>query len=64
MGYTGTKALEDNMPQYKIYNPKNIRSQFAAFDPARAKENDILAATMAFPISGLLEQPKDKKKKK
>ena len=47
-----------------VFKPELLRSQFAAFDPARAKENDILAATMAFPISGLLEQPKDKKKKK
>jgi len=64
MGYTGTRALEDNMPQYKIYNPKDIRSQFAAFDPARMNESDILAGVMAIPVSGLLEQPKDKKKKK
>jgi hypothetical protein len=41
-----------------------LRSQFAAFDPARANENDILAGLMAIPVSGLLEQPKDKKKKK
>jgi hypothetical protein len=26
-----------------IFDPKNIRSRFAAFDPARAKESDILA---------------------
>lgn len=51
MGYTGTKALEDNMPQYKIYNPKNIRSQFAAFDPAKANEPDLLAGAMALPIA-------------
>jgi len=47
-----------------VFKPELLRSQFAAFDPARAKENDILAATMAIPVSGLLEQPKDKKKKK
>jgi len=64
MGYKGTRSLENNMPQYKIYNPKDIRSPFAAFDPARANEPDLLAATMAFPISGLLQEPKEKKKKK
>ena len=47
-----------------VNKPNQVRSQFAAFDPARANEPDLLAATMAFPISGLLEQPKDKKKKK
>lgn len=57
------KNGEKNMSTI-VLSPNQIRSQFAAFDPARAKENDILAATMAFPISGLLEQPKDKKKKK
>jgi hypothetical protein len=47
-----------------IQDPSLLRSRFAAFDPARANEPDLLAATMAFPISGLLEQPKDNKKKK
>jgi hypothetical protein len=47
-----------------VFKPELLRSQFAAFDPARANEPDLLAAAMAFPISGLLEQPKDKKKKK
>ena len=49
---------------YVIKDPANVRSQFAAFDPARANEPDLLAATLAIPVSGLLEQPKDKKKKK
>ena len=53
-----------NSSHYVIKDPANVRSQFAAFDPARANEPDLLAAAMAFPISGLLEQPKDKKKKK
>jgi hypothetical protein len=44
--------------------PYQIRSPNAAFDPARANEPDLLAALMAIPVSGLLEQPKDKKKKK
>lgn len=48
--------------QSAIYNPSNVRSQFAAFNPARANEPDLLAATMAFPISGLLQEPKKKKK--
>jgi len=48
----------------RYLNPTDLRSKFAAFDPAKANEPDLLSAAMAFPISGLLEQPKDKKKKK
>jgi len=55
---------EGDIREYNSFNPQNIRSRFAAFDPARANEPDLLAATMAFPISGLLQEPKDKKKKK
>lgn len=47
-----------------IQDPSLIRSQFAAFDPARMNENDILAGVMAIPVSGLLQEPKEKKKKK
>ncbi|MGA1048254.1 MAG: hypothetical protein ACO3UU_09600 [Minisyncoccia bacterium] len=49
---------------YIVNDPSLIRSTFAAFDPARANEPDLLAALMAIPVNGLLEQPKDKKKKK
>ena len=52
MGYTGTKALENNIPQYKIFNPANIRSRFAAFDPFRRHEADILAGVG---IGGMLD---------
>jgi hypothetical protein len=62
--YNSFKVTEQGVENIATYNPKNVRSQFAAFDPARANEPNLLAATMAFPISGLLEQPKDKKKKK
>jgi len=47
-----------------VFKPELLRSQFAAFDPARVNENDLLAGVMAIPVSGILEQPKDKKKKK
>jgi hypothetical protein len=62
--YNSFKVTEQGVENIATYNPKNVRSQFAAFDPAKANEPNLLAATMAFPISGLLEQPKDKKKKK
>jgi hypothetical protein len=54
---------EGDIREYNNFNPQDVRSRFAAFDPARANEPDLLSAAMAFPISGLLEQPKDKKKK-
>jgi hypothetical protein len=64
MGYTGTRALEDNMPQYKIYNPKDIRSRFAAFDPFRRNEADILAGVgVGVPTAGLLDEKKKPTKK-
>lgn len=47
-----------------VFKPELLRSQFAAFDPARMNENDILAGLMAIPVSGLLQEPKEKKKKK
>lgn len=50
--------------QRTVLNPENIRSVNAAFDPARVNENDILAGLMAIPVSGLLQEPKEKKKKK
>jgi hypothetical protein len=59
-----TGGLFDRGISTAIFDPKQVRSVNAAFDPARASENDILAATLAIPVSGLLEQPKDKKKKK
>jgi len=36
---------------YVIKDPKNIRSKFAAFDPKRRKEADILAGSLAGTIS-------------
>ena len=50
--------------EYLVTNPANIRDINAAFDPARMNENDILAGVMAIPVSGLLQEPKEKKKKK
>jgi hypothetical protein len=38
-----------------IWNPANIRSRFAAFDPARRGENDLLAGLLPYAIpAGLL----------
>ena len=62
--YTPTIDNLGGANQGVVFYPKNIRSVNAAFDPARANEPDLLAATMAFPISGLLQEPKEKKKKK
>ena len=50
--------------EYLVTNPANIRDINAAFDPARMNESNILAGVMAIPVSGLLQEPKEKKKKK
>lgn len=61
--YEGANVQSD---VYAIFNPANIRSRFAAFDPARVNEPDLLAAGIPF---GLLagtniEMPKNKEKRK
>lgn len=63
---TATDFLQpvDDALDIRYLNPQDVRSRFAAFDPARINENDILAGVMALPVSGLLQEPKEKKKKK
>jgi hypothetical protein len=45
----------ENVPgdvkHYIVNNPNQIRSRFAAFDPARTNEPDLLAGAMAIPIA-------------
>lgn len=60
--YEGANVQSD---VYAIFNPANIRSRFAAFDPARVNEPDLLAAGVPL---GLLagtnvEMPKKDKRK-
>ena len=54
----------DDINNYIALDPSQYRSRFAAFDPAKANEPDLLAGVMALPVSGLLQEPKEKKKKK
>jgi hypothetical protein len=45
-GYDSMRLREstgDDYPTIAVFNPKGIRSRFAAFDPARQDENDLLA---------------------
>ena len=53
---------------YAVFDPKNIRSRFAAFDPARASEADLLAAGVPLSLLGTAQQtvnlPEKKKKSK
>lgn len=67
---TGDPSLEiagkAGKPQTAIFDPSRIRSRFAAFDPARINETDLLAAGLPL---GLLagtnvELPKPEEKKK
>lgn len=52
-GITGVVSPEN--AEVRVFNPADIRSRFAAFDPARAGEADLLASRV--PLSGLLAQP-------
>jgi len=67
---TGDPSMEiagkAGRPQTAIFDPSRLRSRFAAFDPARVNEPDLLAAGIPF---GLLagtniEMPKKKEKRK
>lgn len=55
--------IPEDVSHIIVNKPNQIRSPFAAFDPARANEPDLLAATMAIPVSGLLQEPKKKRNK-
>lgn len=51
-----------------LFNPNQLRSRFAAFDPARINESDLLAAIIPFGLLGSKEEtiklPEKKKPKK
>ena len=47
---------------YAIFDPSLVRSRFAAFDPFRRNEADILAGLLAVPASQLMK-PEEKKRK-
>ncbi len=53
---------EGEVREYASFNPSDIRSVNAAFDPFRRNESDILAGVAAAPV-GLLAVDKEKKKK-
>ena len=56
LGFKGHIGREGPFAQAKIFNPKNIRSRFAKFDPAKAASADLLAANPATAaLPGLLQ---------
>jgi hypothetical protein len=64
-GYSSAKVEMDDLGgrqfQYVFPDPKVLRSRFAAFDPARINENNLLASLAALGISvpvmrGLLQE--------
>lgn len=59
LGYSGSSGMEAGQSQLKIFNPENIRSRFAAFDPKRRNEADILAGVLPL---GLLADEEQRKK--
>ena len=55
-GFTGLKAPESSGSVTRVnYNPQDVRSQFARFDPRLSHLSNVTAAN-ASPISGLLAQ--------
>jgi hypothetical protein len=54
-------SINDVERQIRVTNkPENIRSRFAAFDPARVNENNLLASRLLpFALPGLLALPTD-----
>jgi hypothetical protein len=54
---------EGEVREYNNFNPSDVRSVNAAFDPFRRNESDILAGVAAAPV-GLLAVDKEKTKKK
>jgi hypothetical protein len=50
--------------EYVSIDPSNVRSRFAAFDPARAKEADLLAGVVPLGLLAGQEQLEMKKEKK
>lgn len=60
LGYSGSIGMESGQKQLKVFDPSNIRSRFAAFDPKRINDPDLLASLAAFgvgiPAYGLLEE--------
>jgi hypothetical protein len=56
LGYSGSVGMESGQSQLKMFNPENIRSQFAAFDPFR--RNAATAAIMGVAAPDLLATQK------
>jgi hypothetical protein len=62
LGYSGSIGMESGQSQLKIFNPDQIRSRFAAFDPFR---KDVATATaMGVALPDLLAAEKEDKQKK
>jgi hypothetical protein len=61
LGYKGSKSsIENSLNEVAIFDPSLVRSRFAAFDPARVNENNLLASRLLpFALPGLLALPTD-----
>lgn len=55
-GFTGVKGMEGRGSKVRVnYNPQDVRSQFARFDPRLSHLSNLTAANMS-PLGGLLAQ--------
>jgi len=54
-GYSGAVSNVNGRPnEIVMYDPSKVRSKFAAFDPMRRNENNLLANVAPFGLAGLL----------
>ena len=52
LGYSGARISDESGEATAVFDPKNIRSRFADFDPSKADSADLLAANGGVPVPG------------
>jgi hypothetical protein len=71
IGYQGETFSRDDIPNFAsnrqlnmaVFEPKNIRSRFAQFDPAKKDSSNLLASLLAGTVVGKVATEKSKEKK-
>jgi len=63
LGYSGSVGMESGQSQLKMFNPENIRSRFAAFDPFRRTAATAAAMGVAAPDLLAAEMPNEMKRR-
>ena len=63
LGYSGSVGMESGQSQLKMFNPQDIRSRFAAFDPFRRTAATAAAMGVAAPDLLAAETPEELKRR-